>query len=115
MLLRSLYSKPFKGNFQQENVFDDFAGVDRRQQQLFSNERLTVIEDYAHHPREIAVILQSIELFPDSTLAGLPTPSFSRTEALCKDFIRVLAQVEHLYLLPLIPPSRRVQGEVWWT
>ena len=86
-----------------KNVFDDFAGVDRRQQQLFSNERLTVIEDYAHHPREIAVILQSIEaVFPDSTLTLVFQPHrFSRTEALCKDFIRVLAQVEHLYLLPV--------------
>ncbi len=36
-----------------KNTLSDFTGVARRMQVIFSNKHLTVMDDYAHHPKEI--------------------------------------------------------------
>jgi len=97
------------------DLFEDFPGVDRRQKSLILDDQLTVIEDYAHHPREIAVLLRAIEaLYPESALTLVFQPHrFSRTEALCTDFIQVLDRVENLFILPVYSAfeSRKNKGD----
>ena len=38
----------------------DFQGVKRRQEVLFSNDQLTVVDDFAHHPTALAATLRSL-------------------------------------------------------
>jgi len=48
-----------------------FRGVKRRQEMLFANARLTVIEDFGHHPTALAETLQSFRArFPHAVLTA---------------------------------------------
>ena len=49
--------------------FSEFPGMERRQSTLFESSQRVVIEDYAHHPTEIASLLRMRgQLFPDHKL-----------------------------------------------
>ena len=43
-----------------EDLFNEFPGVERRQSILLSKEQLLVLEDYAHHPSEIDILIKAI-------------------------------------------------------
>ncbi len=62
-----------------------------------------VIDDYAHHPTEIAVTIDAARLkYPDKTIVAIFKPNtYSRTEALEKDFITSLSKADYVYLTPI--------------
>lgn len=81
-----------------------FVMADRRLQRHFENEKLAVIEDYAHHPVEIEACLSAIrEMYPDRRLGVVFQPHrYSRTQFLWDDFVRALSQnSDDLWLLPI--------------
>ena len=86
-----------------EDLFGGFLGVDRRQNVLLSSDRFKVIEDYAHHPSEIAILIKAVKNeFPSSELAVVFQPHrYSRTKALNKDFAKSFSGADSLYLLPV--------------
>ena len=67
-----------------EDLFGGFPGVERRQNVLLSSDRFSVIEDYAHHPSEIAILIKAVKnKFPSSELAAVfPPHRDSRPKAL---------------------------------
>lgn len=82
-----------------------FQGIGRRFQLVgglrLGDKRMRVIDDYAHHPREIAATLQAVRSgWPGSRVVVLFQPHrFTRTRDLFDDFARVLSAVDGLVLL----------------
>jgi len=78
-----------------------FRGVKRRQEILVSGPRLTVIEDFGHHPTALAETLQSFRArFPGATLTAVfePRSNTARTKIMQAGFMRALAQADEVYL-----------------
>src|SRR6185503_6204803 len=69
-----------------------FRGVHRRFERLGSFRGAAVVDDYAHHPAEVAATLAAArEAFPGARLHALFQPHlYSRTQQLAKDFGRSL-------------------------
>ncbi|EDP45765.1 UDP-N-acetylmuramate--L-alanine ligase [Rickettsiella grylli] len=82
-----------------------FSGVDRRFQVLgkltCKHGDALLIDDYGHHPREIAATLKAIRhAWPDRRLVMTYQPHrYTRTRDLFSDFVKILSQVDHLLLL----------------
>jgi UDP-N-acetylmuramate--alanine ligase len=83
-----------------------FRGAARRQQQLFKDDRCRVIDDYGHHPNEIAATLQA---FKDSTanriLAVFQPHRFTRTRSLMNEFASCFKAADRLWLTEIYPAS----------
>jgi UDP-N-acetylmuramate--alanine ligase len=79
-----------------------FHGVDRRLQQYGEIDtpvgRLTLIDDYGHHPTELAATLEAIRQgWPDRRIVVAFQPHrYTRTRDLLDDFARVLSSVDAL-------------------
>ena len=84
-----------------------FWGVRRRQGLLGGNDGITVMEDYAHHPREISALLGSLrDRFSGRRVVVVFQPHrYSRTRALKAQFAHVLQAAEVLFLLEVYPAS----------
>lgn len=81
-----------------------FEGVDRRFQRYgkirLSGKSFTLIDDYGHHPAEIAATMAAARnAFPDRRLVLVFQPHrYSRTRDLFEDFVRVLSSTDALLL-----------------
>jgi UDP-N-acetylmuramate: L-alanyl-gamma-D-glutamyl-meso-diaminopimelate ligase len=78
-----------------------FRGVKRRQEILHYSPRLTVIEDFGHHPTALAETLQSFRArFPGALLTAAfePRSNTSRSKAMQAGFMRALTQADEVYL-----------------
>src|SRR5208283_3621864 len=77
-----------------------YAGTCRRQQVLRASERLTILEDYAHHPTEIRALLASLRQRKTGRLVVVFQPHrFSRTARFKADFAAALGLADRLFLL----------------
>jgi UDP-N-acetylmuramate: L-alanyl-gamma-D-glutamyl-meso-diaminopimelate ligase len=86
-----------------------FRGVKRRQEVLFSDERVTVIEDFGHHPTALVETLQSFRArFPDTLLIAVfePRSNTARTKAMQVAFMRALSQADEVYLGAVNRPDK---------
>jgi UDP-N-acetylmuramate--alanine ligase len=83
-----------------------FEGIDRRMQIKGSARGITVVDDYAHHPREIEVTIEAIKETGAGRLVVMFQPHrYSRTRLLFDDFVRVLMGADKLYLLDIYAAS----------
>lgn len=83
-----------------------FAGIGRRFQiygdyELASGGKVTLVDDYGHHPREVAATIQAArESWPDRRLVMVYQPHrYTRTRDLFNDFCQVLSEPDKLLLL----------------
>lgn len=83
----------------------NFKGVARRFDVRFKTEKGVYIDDYAHHPTELAAAIKSVrELFPEKRIAGVFQPHlFSRTRDFVDGFAESLALLDVPVLLPIYP------------
>lgn len=89
-----------------QRALANFAGIGRRFQiygdfNLEKGGKVTLIDDYGHHPREIAVTLSAArQSWPDRRLVMVFQPHrYSRTHDLFSDFRDVLTKCDALVLL----------------
>lgn len=82
-----------------------FRGVQRRFNIHVNTPRVAYIDDYAHHPEEIATAINSIrKLFPERRLIGVFQPHlYTRTRDFADGFRRVLGTLDECILLPIYP------------
>lgn len=82
-----------------------FKGVQRRFQYVYKSDSLVVIDDYAHHPKEIDAVHQAIsEMHPQKKSVVIFQPHlYSRTKDFAEDFAKSLAQFDEVYLLEIYP------------
>jgi UDP-N-acetylmuramate: L-alanyl-gamma-D-glutamyl-meso-diaminopimelate ligase len=79
----------------------DFRGVQRRQDLLLEGDRLTVLEDFAHHPTAVAGAIKALRAaYPERELVVCFEPrSNTATRALFFDaFTEALAGADSVYL-----------------
>jgi UDP-N-acetylmuramate--alanine ligase len=90
-------------------AFAGFQGIGRRLQVMgnleISGSRALLIDDYAHHPREIACSLAAVRAgWPGRRIVLVFQPHrYTRTRDLFEDFTRVLSEVELLLLMDVYP------------
>ncbi len=83
-----------------------FDGVRRRLQICGDVGGVSIVEDYAHHPTEIASTLEALRWVKPGRIVGVFQPHlFSRTKYFCVEFAAVLAQMD-LAVVTDIYPSR---------
>lgn len=76
-----------------------FIGTNRRFQKKGEICGVTVIDDYAHHPREIAATLATAKNYPHKKLWCVFQPhTYSRTKAFLDEFARSLAEADEVIL-----------------
>ena len=82
-----------------------FQGVLRRFNIHVHTNQVVYIDDYAHHPQEIASAINSIrKLFPQRRLIGVFQPHlFTRTRDFADGFASVLSTLDEVILLPVYP------------
>lgn len=82
-----------------------FRGVKRRFEYILRNEQMVFIDDYAHHPEELAALIKSAKrLFPDRKCVVVFQPHlFSRTRDLAEGFAHSLDLADEVILLDIYP------------
>ncbi len=82
-----------------------YTGVERRFQRLGDYSGVTIVDDYAHHPSEIAATLQAARAtFPGQRIVAAFQPHlYSRTRDFCVEFASALAEADETFLLDLYP------------
>jgi UDP-N-acetylmuramate--alanine ligase len=84
-----------------------FKGIGRRFQihgdLAIGQGKLTFVDDYGHHPREVAATLEALrQAWPDRRAVVIFQPHrYSRTRDLFEDFVQVLSTVDVLILLDI--------------
>ncbi len=82
-----------------------FQGVRRRLDVHVNRPGCTYIDDYAHHPQELATAISSLkEIFPTRKMTAIFQPHlFTRTRDFADDFAQALSGVDKLILLDIYP------------
>lgn len=82
-----------------------FQGVKRRLEVHVNRPGLAYIDDYAHHPAELASAISSIrDIFPGRKLTGIFQPHlYTRTRDFAGEFAQALSAVDKLILLDIYP------------
>jgi UDP-N-acetylmuramate: L-alanyl-gamma-D-glutamyl-meso-diaminopimelate ligase len=92
----------------------NFRGVKRRQEVLLSTPRLTVIEDFGHHPTALAETLHSFRArYAGSVLTAVfePRTNTSSRRSMQNAFMRALAQADEIYIGALNRPGKLREDE----
>ena len=82
-----------------------FKGIKRRFEKIVDTGKVVFIDDYAHHPEEIRVFLESVrEIYPDSKITAIFQPHlFTRTRDLAEGFAQSLSVADDVILLDIYP------------
>jgi UDP-N-acetylmuramate--alanine ligase len=82
-----------------------FLGVKRRFEYVVNSGRHVFIDDYAHHPEELKVLINGAKaMFPDRKCTVVFQPHlFTRTRDLADGFAEMLALADEVILLPIYP------------
>lgn len=85
----------------------EFGGVGRRFERKGERGGVLVVDDYGHHPRELAETMRTArQVYPDRRLVVAFQPHrFTRTKALFGDFCKVFELADKLLLTEIYPAS----------
>jgi len=95
-----------------------FRGVKRRFEYIVKNDNQVMIDDYAHHPQELAALLKGARgLFPGKKCTVIFQPHlYSRTKDFAEGFATSLSLADEIILLPIYParelPMEGVSSEM---
>ena len=100
------------------NAALNFKGAGRRFEVYGECNGAVVVDDYAHHPRELAATLTSVrKMFPGRRITALFQPHlYTRTRDLYREFAEALSHADDVVLLPIYPareePIEGVTSEI---
>ncbi len=82
-----------------------FTGVARRFERKGERDGVILVDDYAHHPTEVAATLQAArQTFPEARLVAVFQPHlFSRTLRFAREFGEALLGADVVVVLPIYP------------
>ncbi len=82
-----------------------YPGVKRRFEEIYKSEKITYIDDYAHHPEELKACINSVkELYPDKKISGIFQPHlYSRTRDFADEFARSLELLDEVIVMDIYP------------
>lgn len=88
-----------------QSALSSFAGVKRRFEYILRSDKHILIDDYAHHPEELRVLINGARsLYPNKKLTIVFQPHlYSRTRDLADGFASALSLADKVWLLPIYP------------
>ncbi|MBL7717356.1 MAG: UDP-N-acetylmuramate--L-alanine ligase [Flavipsychrobacter sp.] len=88
-----------------KEALSGFKGIRRRFEYVLKSDRIVFIDDYAHHPEELAALLKSAkQLFADRRCVVVFQPHlFTRTRDLAEGFAQSLDMADEAILLDIYP------------
>lgn len=91
----------------------EFKGTGRRFEIKGECNGAVVVDDYAHHPTELAATLATAKKMGYDRIIAVHQPfTYSRTRALMDDFARVLGEADQVVLLPIMGSREVDDGSV---
>lgn len=91
-----------------QHALKTFRGAKRRFQIRHRSERFTLVDDYGHHPSEIAATLATAKgLNPQRILCLFQPHRYSRTQLLKKEFGGAFHDVDQLFVTDIYPASEK--------
>lgn len=90
-----------------------FTGVKRRFSEKQMNNQI-LIDDYAHHPREINATIESArKKYPNKPIVAIFQPhTFTRTKAFLQEFADSLSQADRVFLCDIFGSAREETGQL---
>lgn len=90
-----------------------FKGVKRRFSEKTLNQQV-LIDDYAHHPIEIAVTIDSArKKYPDKSVIAIFQPhTYTRTKTFLSEFAESLKGADHVFLCDIFSSARESSGDL---
>ena len=88
-----------------KHAIGTFQGVKRRLEVHVNTPKVSYVDDYAHHPAELASAISSLrDIFPGRKITAIFQPHlYTRTRDFAPDFAKALSAVDKLILLPIYP------------
>ena len=88
-----------------KHAIGTFEGVKRRLEVHVNTPQVSYVDDYAHHPAELASAISSLrDIFPGRKITAIFQPHlYTRTRDFAPDFAKALSAVDKLILLPIYP------------
>ena len=85
-----------------------FSGVKRRFEKIGHEGNITIIDDYAHHPRAVSLTLEALrKKFPKSKIWCIfQAHTYSRTKELLKDFALSFKNADKVFITDIYGSSR---------
>ncbi len=91
----------------------DFRGVERRQQEIFCDDRFRIFDDYGHHPREITATLRAIkEQCGGRLVVAFQPHRYSRTQHLLSEFAESFGDADLLWVTEVYAASETPIADV---
>ena len=83
-----------------------FKGVGRRLEKIYEKNDFIVIDDYGHHPTEVAATINALKAVDQRTLTVVFEPHrFTRTQNFWNEFQECFTGVDELYISPIYAAS----------
>lgn len=87
-------------------ALSSFAGAKRRFETKYLSPSCRIVDDYGHHPTELAATLQTARSLKPSRLVVLFQPHrYTRTQALADDFGKALQAADLVFITDVYPAS----------
>jgi UDP-N-acetylmuramate--alanine ligase len=87
-------------------ALESFRGAKRRFEIIYQSPRQTVVDDYGHHPTEIAATLATARTGPNPRVVVMFQPHRpSRTKALRKEFGSAFKKADRIFISDIYPAS----------
>jgi UDP-N-acetylmuramate--alanine ligase len=92
-----------------ESALNSYSGVKRRCELYLSSPELVYLDDYAHHPTELAALTQAVTAaYPDREYWLVFQPHlFTRTRDFFEGFVNELARADQVFVLPIYPAREK--------
>ena len=85
-----------------------FTGADRRMQYKGSYNGADIYDDYAHHPDELAALIEAVNTMDYKRIVIAFQPhTYSRTKVLFEDFVKQLKNADHVVLAEIYAARER--------
>ena len=96
-----------------KEALETFGGVKRRFNETFVSKQV-LVDDYAHHPREIRATIETArKKYPNKDVVAVFQPhTFSRTQAFLDEFADALSKADHVFLCEIFGSIRENTGEL---
>lgn len=96
-----------------KDAFLTFGGVKRRFSETFLN-GMVIVDDYAHHPKEISATLETARKKYDGReiVTVFQPHTFSRTETFLDDFAEALSESDKAYIVDIFGSAREHSGKL---
>lgn len=85
------------------HAIKNFEGVSRRQEKIFENDKMKVVDDYAHHPTEIQATISTIKKrYKGYKIVVCFEPHrYTRTKNFWEEFVKSFKEADELYISPI--------------